>query len=243
MILTAHQPVYLPWLGLFHKIALADTFCFFDCVQYHPKDWNNRNKIKFSSGKADWLSVPVLRVGYLEKSFTEIKINNSEPWRRKHWMSIELSYKKAKCFHTYAEGLKQFYEREWEYLVDLNYEMLLFFLKKLNIPVKTVKMSDYSFKGEKSDLVLDMCLKLKADKYIFGELGRDYADIEKFKSSGMIPYFQKYNHPIYHQIHGNFIPNLSIIDLLFNCGEKSLGIIMNGNAGKDEIQALTKSNI
>ena len=46
MILTAHQPVYLPWLGLFHKIALSDTFVYFDQVQYLPKDWMNRNRIK-----------------------------------------------------------------------------------------------------------------------------------------------------------------------------------------------------
>ena len=66
MILTAHQPTYLPWLGLFHKIALADKFCFFDDVQYQPKDWNNRNKIKFSNGKENWLSVPVKRTNYLD---------------------------------------------------------------------------------------------------------------------------------------------------------------------------------
>ena len=58
MILTAHQPVYLPWLGLFHKIALSDAFVWFDDVQYQKRDWNNRNKIKTNSGPA-WLTVPV----------------------------------------------------------------------------------------------------------------------------------------------------------------------------------------
>ncbi len=123
MILTAHQPVYLPWIGLFQKIALADKFCFFDNVQYQIKDWNNRNKIKFSNGEAKWLTVPVKRSGYLEKSFLDIKINNEVPWRRKHWKSIEMNYSRAKYFSLYVDGLKGFYEKEWNYLVDLNYLM------------------------------------------------------------------------------------------------------------------------
>lgn len=70
MILTAHQPVYLPWLGLFHKIAMADKFVSFNQVQYQPKDWNNRNQVKTPQGPV-WLSVPVMRKGFLEKKICE----------------------------------------------------------------------------------------------------------------------------------------------------------------------------
>ncbi|MBO0584707.1 hypothetical protein EXQ36_10090 [Clostridium botulinum] len=82
MILTAHQPVYLPWLGLFHKIALSDVYCFFDDVQYLRRDWNNRNKIKTSNGDI-WLTVPVLSKGHMEKSIKDIEINNTIDWRKK----------------------------------------------------------------------------------------------------------------------------------------------------------------
>ncbi len=94
MILTAHQPVYLPWLGLFHKIALADKFVFFNQVQYLPKDWMNRNKIKTPTGEI-WLTVPVLRKGYRETVTSEIEINNDTDWKRKHLKSILINYKKA----------------------------------------------------------------------------------------------------------------------------------------------------
>ena len=93
MILTAHQPVYLPWFGLFHKIALADEFVFFDQVQYLPKDWMNRNKIKTQIGSI-WLTVPVLRKGYRELKTSGIKINNSIDWQKKHLRSISINYKK-----------------------------------------------------------------------------------------------------------------------------------------------------
>ena len=235
MILTAHQPVYLPWLGLFHKIALADKFCFFDNVQYQAKDWNNRNKIIFSNGTSGWLTVPVLRKSYLERSYLEIEINNELPWQRKHWKSIELNYNKAPYFKLYADGLKKYYDMKWLFLMDLNYEMLLFFMEKLGISVPVVRMKDYSFRGKKSELVLDMCRQLGAHMYIFGEKGREYADVESFSNAGIIPVFQTYRHPVYPQLHGDFIPFLSIIDLLFNCGPESLSTIMSDNLKRADI--------
>lgn len=235
MILTAHQPVYLPWLGLFHKIALADKLCFFDNVQYQPKDWNNRNKIKFHNGTSDWLTVPVLRKSYLERSYLEIKINNEFPWQRKHWKSIELNYDKSSYFKLYEKELRKFYEVKWEFLSELNYEMLLFFLEKLNISVPVVRMKDYNFNGRKSELVLDMCKQLGAKIYIFGSNGKDYADLNAFSADGITPVFQEYLHPIYPQLHDDFISHLSIIDLLLNCGLESLSIIMKDNLKRSDL--------
>ena len=87
MILTAHQPVYLPWLGLFHKIALADAFCYFDNVQYQIKDFNGRNKIKTINGPI-WLTVPVKSKGYRDKKINDIEIDNSQDWSKKHWKTM-----------------------------------------------------------------------------------------------------------------------------------------------------------
>ncbi|MBX7148442.1 WbqC family protein [bacterium] len=235
MILTAHQPVYLPWLGLFHKIALADQFCFFDNVQFQKRDWNSRNKIKFTNGKADWLTVPVLNKDYLNRSFLDIEINNALPWQRKHWKSIELNYKKAPYFKEYAPRLQEFYEKTWQTLAELNYQMLLYFLKELGITVPVVRMKDYDFKGAKSNLVLDMCIQLKSNLYIFGQEGENYAEQNAFKDAGVRVFFQNYQHPTYSQINGPFISHLSIIDLLFNCGPKSLEILMQGNISKQEL--------
>ena len=102
-------------------------------------------------------------------------------------------------------------------------------MQSLNIQTPIVKASDYDFNGKGSDLVLDMCIKLKATKYIFGEQGHNYADKEAFKKAGIELYFQKYNHPVYKQKGKNFLPYMSIIDLLFNEGEKSYDILMSGN--------------
>jgi hypothetical protein len=226
-VLTAHQPVYLPWLGLLHKIWLAQTFVSFDDVQYLPKDWNNRNKIKTQGGPT-WLTVPVLRKGYLEKPIREIEINNAVPWRRKHWRSLEGAYAKAPYWADYAPFFEAVYDREWQTLAELNEHVLLWLLDTLGIPVRFARASDLGFEGAKSELVLDMCRKLDADVYVFGALGRDYADVDAFRAAGVEPVFQDYRHPEYPQLHGAFEPYLSVVDLLFNCGPGSLDVIVSG---------------
>jgi len=228
MILTAHQPVYLPWLGLFHKIALADKFVSFNQVQYQPKDWNNRNQIKTQSG-LHWLSVPVMRKGYLEKTISDIEIDNSQPWARKHWKSLSLAYSKAPYFNKYSDFFEEIYSCRWDNLVELNETMLKGFLNILGIDIIVESAQDWHFKGEKSALVLDMCRQTKASDYIFGAMGRDYADVKAFEDAGINVYFQNYIHPVYPQLHGEFRPNLSIVDLIFNCGEESKDILLAKN--------------
>jgi hypothetical protein len=226
VILTAHQPVYLPWLGLFQKIQAADLFCVFDIVQYQKKDFNNRNKIKTKNGEM-WLSVPVESKGYLDKKIHDIKILE-DGWRRKHYKSIYFAYEKSIFFDKYIGDFEKIiFHGKQKFLTDLNFEILTFLLKSLNISTPIVKASDYNFTGHKSDLVLDMCMKLNADTYIFGELGRNYVDIKSFSEKNINVLFQNYQHPKYKQLHGDFSPYMSVIDLLFNHGPNSFSILTN----------------
>ena len=240
MILTAHQPVYLPWIGLFHKIALADQFVIFDTVQYLKKDWNNRNQIKTAQGPI-WLTVPVLTHGKFNQSLLDVVINNTVNWRKKHLKSIETNYRKAPFFSRYIDFFKRIYEKEWEKLVDLNDAMLKYFLKELSIDVEIIYGHDLNLKGCKTDLVLDMCKKMNASLYIFGILGKDYAELDKFDKAGIRVMFQNYTHPVYPQLWGDFVSNLSIIDLLFNIGsEKASRAVMDGNVTQNDLKGVAK---
>lgn len=234
MILTAHQPVYLPWLGLFHKIALAETFVYFDQVQYLPKDWMNRNKIRTKSGSI-WLTVPVLRKGYRDLKISEIEINNSIDWQKKHFRSISLNYKKSPYFENYIPFFEDVYSRKWKFLGELNEYMLKWFLDELGIKVNFLNANDFKFQGEKSSLILNMCKELNASTYIFGMLGKDYADMQEFEKNNIGLIFQNYNHPKYSQLYREFISHMSVIDLLFNHGPKSLEIILSNNISQKSI--------
>jgi WbqC-like protein family len=238
VILTAHQPVYLPWLGLFHKIALADLFCYFDIVQYQTKDYNNRNKIKTHEG-AIWLSVPVESKNHFDKSVGEIRIVPNG-WARKHFKSIQYAYQKADYYRDYIESLESILLGEpFETLAELNLAMLRFLMRCLQLETPVVRASECAFKGTKSDLVLDMCVKLKADVYIFGAQGQNYADVDKFRAQGVEPYFQNYRHPVYRQLHGEFLPYMSVIDLLLNEGPRSREILLAGNDTRADLLAGT----
>lgn len=224
MILTAAQPVYLPWLGLFDKIAQADTFVSFDQVQYMPKEWQNRNRIKTPQGPI-WLTVPVHRKGHREKPLSEIRINYQEPWQKRHLRAIEMSYGKAPYFERYIGHLREFYSWNWDTLCRLNEHMLQWLLDELGLRPRFLRASDYDFHGAKSELVLDMCRRLGADTYVFGGEGRNYADVEAFEAAGVVPLFQDYEHPVYPQLYGEFVEKLSVLDLLMNCGPDSLEVI------------------
>ena len=187
--------------------------------------------------------MPVLRKGYRELKTSGIKINNSIDWQKKHLRSISINYKKTQYFEKYIQFFEKTFTQRWDYLSDLNEHLLKWLLNELGIKMKIHKASEFEFKGVKSDLVLDMCKKLGASTYIFGELGKDYADEHAFKNSGITPIFQNYQHPSYPQLHGKFISHLSIIDLLFNCGPKSYEVLMSNNMTKSDLKKDTENKI
>lgn len=232
-LLSAHQPVYLPWLGLFHKIEVSDVFVIFDDVPYSKKMWYNRNRIKGSDGSI-MLSVPVILDGSRSTLHKDVRIDSSSNWKRKHWKSIELSYKKAPYFEKYAEEINSlFFMKEWAFLRDLNEAMLKYFMKSLDILTPIIRASSYSFEGKKSDLVLDMCVQLEAERYLFGALGNDYVNEQAFMDKKVVPLFQDYNHPTYYQGVKEFLPCMSVVDLLFWNGERSREILLSDNYSKE----------
>lgn len=231
MVLTAHQPTYLPWLGTFHKILLADKFCFFDIAQYQKKEWDNRNKIYTHNG-AQWLSVPVKSSNHFSKTVGTIEINNETLWAQKQYKTIFLNYKNHPYFELHKPFLEEMYlNTQWERLVDLNVFFYKYVLKLLQKDIPLVMASDYDFQGQKSDLVLDMCKKLGASTYIFGGEGENYADKKSFEDAGIKLVFQEYNHPVYKQYRNKneFISHLSILDLMMNYDTSDLKDIIFEN--------------
>jgi len=233
MILTAHQPQYLPGLRLFDKIARADVFVYLDTVPMESSGYENRNKIKTAQGW-QWLTVPISRKGYQGKMVREIEIDYTQQnWQKKHRKAIEFAYGKAPWFEWFPKFLFEWlYTERFQLLTTLNGHMICILLDALGIKTEFRWANVDEFQGHKSDLVLDMCKKLGATKYIFGVKGRDYAKVEDFERAGIELEFQDYQHPVYPQLHGEFLPNMSVVDLLMNCGPKSLQVLTCGNLKK-----------
>lgn len=230
MILTGHQPNYLPYLGFFHKLAYSDVFAIVDNVQFVKRGtfgWMNRNRIRTKDGWM-WLTVPVLTKGKYHQLIIETKINNDLPWARKHFNAIYHNYHTAPYFKKYSGFFEDIYKRRWDNLVDLNIEIILYIIKELGVKIKKiVKCSDIGVKGKASEYVIDICKRLNADTYLSGLHGKDYLDEKLFLEENIKLSYQEFVHPVYKQQFEGFVPGLSVIDLLFNCGPESLGILLS----------------
>jgi hypothetical protein len=229
MICTGHQPNYLPYPGFFHKIARADCFVLVDTTQFvkrGPFGWIHRNRIRTPAGW-EWLSVPALTKGRFTQSIRETQIDAGRDWARKHARALEWNYGRAPHYGRYAGFFREAYARPWSSLSDLNEHLIRGLLEILGLRVRFERASDLGAAGAATDLVVDLCRRVGADTYLSGIHGRDYLEADRLKAAGIRLLYQAYQCPVYPQCQpGPFVPDLSVVDLLFNCGEQSRDLLL-----------------
>jgi hypothetical protein len=192
-----------------------------DDVQFEKNSFTNRNQIKTSNGLT-WLTVPVSLKGHTSKSIKDIEIVNHQPWYKKHWKSIQQNYHKSPFFKEHENFFEDTYRKNWTLLNELNSHLLSYFLDFLNIDTKIVYLSNLNVFGKKQDLIINLCKHFSASDFIFGALGKNYVQEEKFKISNINIHFHEYQDLIYKQMWGDYIPNLSIVDMLMNVESSKL---------------------
>lgn len=230
MRLTAHQPSYLCGARLLHKIASADTFVVIDSVPHSHNSWENRNVIRTGQG-SQWLTVPVLHGA---KILAETRIAPGN-WARKHWRAIEMNYQRAPFWSDYVIPLELIYEEMGGSLTQAAIETacrLAFHLECMGTNLAWRSTSEIKPEGEGWRMILSLCQKLNADTFLFGSQGRDYMTPEAheaFRKAGVKPLFQEYSPVEYKQCYDPFLPNMSALDILLNCGpEAGRDVIMRG---------------
>ena len=213
MIRSAHQPAYLPWPGYFDKINKADTFVILDDVQFERNSYINRNKIAVIE-QPHWLTVPVHITGHITSTIRQTQIDNTRNWRHKHWETIRHNYCKAKYWDDIKWLVHDCVFRPQSTLDSVSCNLSL-----LPLLTTVYRQSKLGVTGEKQDLIINLCKYFKADAFLFGRNGREYVDEAYFRAQGIKPLFQEFTYPIYRQFGEDFIPGLSIVDMLFHCGE------------------------
>ena len=225
-IVSIHQPQYLAWVPYFDKILRADRFVLLDNVPFQKNGLQNRNQIKTPHG-ISWLTVPVKQhLGQLICA-TEI----ADPMSLdKHLKTLEFAYKKSRFYDEIVILIDTVLQKHRSLLADLNHALILNFLVYLGFTGELIKASELGVSGAGSDLILDICRKLGATEYLSGPGGRNYMKLEDFKRAGIRVVFQEYKNVPYPQLftEQGFVPNLSVIDLLFNLGKDSRPIIEKG---------------
>lgn len=215
MIISIHQPAYLPWLGYIERIKKSDLFIFLDTVQFEKNSFTNRNLIKGANGPY-WLTIPVKKKGHLSKSLLETEIARDIDWRKNHLMSIKSSYSKTASFHEKYEKIYKVYDNNETLLADLCFNHLLFWLGELNIKTKIIRSSSLNISSKKSDLILDICQEVGATTYLSGPMGKNYLEENNFISNGIKLDYDYFEPTPYPQLFGSFIPFMGIVDYWFN---------------------------
>lgn len=221
------QPTYLPWLGYFEMIDSSDVFIVFDHVQFEKKSWQHRNKIKTANGVIS-LTVPVQKMPQKTR-ICDIKISyERKDVLKKHFKAIELAYKKAPYFEKYKPLFEKIYSKKHILLRDLNVEIIKLICDILGIKKKIIFSSELNLKDEnmqKTEKVINLCKNQQITHLYDAKGAETFLDRALFQKESILIDFQEFSHPEYPQLWGEFVPYISIIDLIFNQGNKSLSVI------------------
>lgn len=220
MILSGHQPCYLPGIQLFNKIALSDVFMFTGHCQYQRGEFHSHNFIRTCR-----LTVPVRTT--FGDSIDNTRLTEGH-WRRRHIKSIELAYSHFPFFDNYFPRLEQIINHAHSWLGTLNTALILQILDWLNIKTKILFSHDHKIQGNKEDMLISMCRAIGADEYLSNTGSLAYLGLEeeeKMKDAGITHRWQEFEHPFYGQETAMNEGRLSVIDLLFRRGPGARAII------------------
>jgi hypothetical protein len=219
-IAAIHQPNYIPWLGYFFKIAHSDKFVFLDIVAYSSGSFVNRNSIKTPNGPA-WLTVPVVKSGRFGQLVGEVETSNIQPWAGRHLATLQSNYGRAPYFKETLALLEPHFRAATDKrksLSNFNIEVICSIATYLRINTQFIRASELNVSGHKTELLLDICRVVGATTYLAGTGGKSYQEDEKFVHAGITPLFSSFSQRSYPQLFGEFVGNLSIVDVLMNCG-------------------------
>jgi hypothetical protein len=227
-VVAIHQPNFIPWLGFFYKIYKSDIFVLLDNVQFPKESAAARNFIKGKNGGKVLLSVSVKKSEGAFQNYNEIELDYNSKWNIKHLNQIKDAYIKAPYFKQYFPEIETILKTRFSNLAELNITIIKWALKCLEITTEIEIASNFDKGdfGKKNDRNLNICLHFGASSYLSGSGAKQYNDENLYRENKVELIYSDYTSVIYPQINGNeFVPNLSILDALFNCGSETATLL------------------
>lgn len=226
MILSASQPYFFPFPGFFYKAYLSDIFVILDNVQFpRGTTWITRNRFKNEQGSL-WMTVPVKKKGLGLQRIDAVRICHDGRWHKKHLESLKNAYSRAPYFKVHIGFLEALLSTKFEKLIDFNLNVIRFLMQQLEIETKVILLSELGIHSTGDKLLIEICGKMGASQFLTQSAAQKYLDADRFSDAGIR--VTKFKQPllIYPQLWGSFIPNLSALDLIFNCGPKGHDIML-----------------
>lgn len=223
------QPTYLPWLGYFGLMKSVDVFILLDSVQFTRRSWQQRNQIKTANGSL-WLTVPVLAKGKRDQLISEVEIDRSQDFPYSHQRAIEMNYRKSSHYSAYSNQLFSIIGADTKLLADMAMAAIVWIRDELGITTPVRRSSEFVTTGTKAELLANLCEQVGANEYVSPPGSKAYLDeSDAFTKRGMPLSYFHFAHPEYPQRYGEFVPYMSIVDLMFNVGRDSLGLLEMGS--------------
>jgi len=215
-----HQPDFLSYLGFFHRLLHADLYIALDDVQFvsSSRSWTNRDKIKTLNG-GKWLTVSVKKTSR-NTLINQVSLNKNIDWKLKNLDLLKQNYKKTAYFDEVFPYIERLYENNTENMSSFNMASIEILLELFDIKIEIIKSSSLLTTQVKSERLVELLEQVDATHYLSGVGAKDYHIGQPFDSADIRVLWQEFVHPIYPQLYGEFIPYLSSIDLLFNCGKE-----------------------
>jgi hypothetical protein len=231
MIAATYQPYFAPFAGFFAKAMGSDILVLMDRVQFpRGTTWLTRNRFKNDQGVL-WLTIPVWKKGLGLQRIHEVRICNEGRWAAKHLASLKSAYRNALFFEEHESVVEELFSGKFERLVDLNVTLIQHIMAHLQISARIVLLSDLKIDTAEPTLSVDICRELGATRFLAQAGAAKYLDSDLFEKAGIPLTFFNPRPPVYPQLWGAFVPNLSALDLLFNCGPKGHDILLKGIRG------------
>jgi len=219
MKVAMHQPNFLPFVGFFKKMAMADLFVILDDVQFARHDFTNRVKIRTKEG-SKWLTVPVPKKNHFKK-IRQVMLSSDNRWMEKHKKRLYWLYKDCPYFDN--DFIEEYFSTKFKTLQGFNEFGIMYLKKRFGITTDIIRQRDLIVKDcFKSDLILDVMKAVGGNIYIMGAGAQEYMEFDKFKDSGITIQLYKFKPFQYQQAFEGFEPYMSAIDLLFNEGPEGL---------------------
>jgi len=216
MILSIHQPNFFPWLGFFNKVNSSDSFIFLTESKRSKNDkFLTRTQILNNDSKR-YLSIPV---GPKQKIINTLELPFDQKWRMDMLNILHSAYSKSKFYEDVRDDIEKLIMFDCQYFYEFSINIIVFFMKALNIDKNCLIDKDFNKKfGEASNRLVNLCNEVNANKYISGIGAKSYIDEDIFLQNEIDIIYQEYFPQKYKQLSKKFVPGLSIIDALFNCG-------------------------
>lgn len=219
-----HQPNYIPWIGYFYKIYKSEIFVFLDDVQYEKNGFSDRNSIKTPQGKC-YLKIPV-ELPNSKSSYNNVRIKNELGWKEKHLKTLSMNYKKSCYYNEIYSDLEKFYYNDYEELSTFNIQLIKCICSKLNINRTFLLSSELNTSGVSTERLINIISQCNGTTYVSGLGGKNYQDELLFEKNKINIEYLNIELMSYKQLWGEFTPNLSVLDLLFNLGYENTGNII-----------------